>query len=223
MIGSTFPPCDTGRTSSCIPMNFISAFITRNCQSDLLAPAAHPGTSNSKPFAHTAVFYSSKGHLLQGIAWKSLQTTLLPLFFLVTFPPKLIVKSLKATKEERQHVLSLPLQLTCCHATLSFSLSMCICSCLRHISETNQGGRSDKCLLLRKSAWIYLHNEIFVLNNHIAFMCPSLLPLVHNINTYSICWKHLTLFNKKSHNYLRKLWSTKVIENLFLMCLLNLP
>lgn len=202
-------------------MNFISAFITRNCQSDLLAPAAHPETSNSKPFAHTAVFYSS--FLSHGLAWKSLQTTLLPLFFLVLFPPKLIVKGFKATKEERQHVLSLPLQLTFCHVILSFSLSMCICSCIRHISEANQGGRNDKCLLLRKSACIQLQNEIFVLNNHIAFMCLTLLPLVHNIYTYSIFWKHLTLFNKTSHNYLRKLRSTKVIENLFLMCLLNLP
>lgn len=133
------------------------------------------------------------------------------------------MKGFKATKEERQHVLSLPLQLTFCHVILSFSLSMCICSCLRHISEANQGGRNDKCLRLRKSAFIYLQNEIFVLNNHIAFVCPTLLPLVHNIYTYSIFWKHLTLFNKTSHNCLRKLLSTKVIENLFLMCLLNLP
>lgn len=94
---------------------------------------------------------------------------------------------------------------------------MCICSCIRHISEANQGGRNDKCLRLRKSAFIYLQNEIFVLNNHIAFVCPTRLPLVHKINTYSIFWKHLTLFNKTSHNYLRKLRSTKVIENLFLM------
>lgn len=106
-----------------------------------------------------------------------------PLLFWVMFPPKLIVKSFKATKEERQYTLSLHLSLTFCHAILSFSLSRCICLCIRHISETNQGGRNDKCLPLRKSACLYLQNEIFVLNNHIAFVCPTLLPLVHNINT----------------------------------------